>query len=173
MSSYRDHHQDFSFRNALAPFAQDQDLPLAEVLSEADVVRIFAEEKVSFGKLAHSFWTPAITLWAFLWQVISPDKSCRQVVANVLMSFALSQEPEDIDTGLHCRARAKLPVAVLRRLSLHVGQGLERVASKDWLWKGKAGGGVVGGDGGAGGIGGGVDGVVVDGVFFAAGAEVV
>jgi len=137
MSSYLDNHQNFNFRNALAPFAQDQDLPLAEVLSEADVVRIFAEEKVSFGKLAHSFWTPAITLWAFLWQVISPDKSCRQVVANVLMSFALSYEPEDIDTGLYCRARAKLPSAVLQRLALHVGQGLERVAPQDWLWHGR------------------------------------
>ena len=46
MSSYLDNHQNFTFRNALAPFAQDQDLPLAEVLSEADVVRIFAEEKL-------------------------------------------------------------------------------------------------------------------------------
>jgi len=137
MSSYLDNHQNFSFRKALAPFAQDQDLPLAEVLSEADVVRIFAEEEVSFGKAAHAFWTPAITLWAFLWQVISPDKSCRQVVANVLLSFALSYEPEDNDTGLYCRARAKLPAAVLRRLALHVGHGLERVAPKDWLWKGK------------------------------------
>jgi putative transposase len=137
MSSYLENHQNFTFRNALAPFAQDQDLPLAEVLSEADVVRIFAEEKVSFGTLAHSFWTPALTLWAFLWQVISPDKSCRQVVANVLLSFALSHEPEDIDTGLYCRARAKLPSAVLRRLALHVGHGLERVAPEDWLWKGK------------------------------------
>ena len=117
MSSYVDNHQNFTFRNALAPFAQDQDLPLAEVLSEADVVRIFAEEKVSFGTVAHAFWTPALTLWAFLWQAISPDKSCRQVVANVLMSCALSYEPEDIDTGLYCRARAKLPVAVLRRLA--------------------------------------------------------
>ena len=137
MSSYVENHQNFTFRNALAPFAQDPDLPLAEVLTEADVARIFAEEKVSFGKLAHSFWTPAITLWAFLWQVISPDKSCRQVVANVLMSFALSYEPEDIDTGLYCRARAKLPAAVLRRLALHVGHGLERVASEDWLWNGR------------------------------------
>ena len=63
MSSYVENRQNFTLRNALAPFAQDQDLPLAEVLSEADVVQIFAEEKVSFGKLAHSFWTPAITLW--------------------------------------------------------------------------------------------------------------
>jgi hypothetical protein len=138
MSSYLENHQDFNFRNALAPFAQDEDLPLAEVLSEADVARIFAEENVSFGKLAHSFWTPALTLWAFLWQVISPDQSCRQVVANVLLSLALSHEVENMDTGLYCRARAKLPATVLRRLALHVGQGLKRVAPKDWLWKGRS-----------------------------------
>ena len=44
-----------TFAIVLAPFAQDKDLPLAEVLSEADVAQIFAEEKVSFGKLARSF----------------------------------------------------------------------------------------------------------------------
>src|SRR6266481_1531983 len=101
MSSYQDNQQNFNFRNTFAPFAQDQDLPLAEVLTEADVARIFAEEKVSFGKLARSLWTPALTLWAFLWQVLSADKSCRQVVANVLLSIAWSQEPDDIDTGLY------------------------------------------------------------------------
>jgi putative transposase len=137
MSSYLDTPQDFNFRNTFAPFAQDQDLPLAEVLTETDVAQIFAEEKVSFGKLARSLWTPALTLWAFLWQVLSPDQSCRQVVANVLMSLALSYEPEDIDTSLYCRARAKLPPAVLRRLALHVGHRLEQVSPEDWLWKGR------------------------------------
>lgn len=137
MSSYQELPHEFSFRDALAPFAQDQDLPFAEVITEADVARIFAEEKVSFGKSAHSLWTPALTLWAFLWQVISPDKSCRQVVANVLLSLVLTREPENIDTGLYCRARAKLPPTVMRRLALHVGHELERVASEDWLWQGR------------------------------------
>jgi hypothetical protein len=137
MSSYRDTPQDFNFRNTFAPFAQDQDLPLAEVLTEADVARIFAEEKVSFGKLARSLWTPALTLWAFLWQVLSPDQSCRQVVANVLLSLALTHDPDNIDTSLYCRARAKLPPAVLRRLALHVGHGLEKASPEDWLWKGR------------------------------------
>jgi putative transposase len=137
MSSYPDNHQNFNFRNTFAPFAQDQDLPLAEVLTEADVAQIFAEENVSFGNLARSFWTPAITLWAFLWQVIGPDKSCRQAVANVMMSLALTYDPDNIDTGLYCRARAKLPPAVFRRLALHVGHGLEQAAPEDWLWKGR------------------------------------
>jgi hypothetical protein len=74
MSSYLDPHQDFNFRNSFAPFAQDKNLPFAEILTEADVARIFAEEKVSFGKLARSLWTPALTLWAFLWQVLSASR---------------------------------------------------------------------------------------------------
>src|SRR5271155_4643519 len=125
MSSYLDNHQNFNFRNALAPFAQDEDLPLAEVLSEADVTRIFAEENVTFGKVRHSFWTPALTLWAFLWQVLSPDKSCTQAVANVVLALALSRDPQDIDTGLYCRARAKLQPQALKRLTLLVGDRLE------------------------------------------------
>src|SRR5436190_1093118 len=137
MSSYRQGRLDFDFRNTFAPFAQGNDLPFAEVLTEADVARIFAEEECSFGTLARSFWTPALTVWAFLWQVISPDKSCRQAVANVLMSLALSYEPADIDTGLYCRARAKLSPIVMRRLAVHVGQGLERTAPKEWLWNGR------------------------------------
>jgi hypothetical protein len=134
MSSYRDGPPDFDFRNTFAPFAQGEDLPFAEVLTEADVARIFAEEKVSFGTLARSFWTPALTLWAFLWQVLGADKSCRQTVANVLMSLALSHEPADIDTGLYCRARAKLSPAVLRRLAVHVGRELEGASPKEWVW---------------------------------------
>ena len=137
MLSYPDNQQNFNYRNTFAPFAQDNDLPFAEVLTEADVAQIFAEEKISFGKLAHSFWTPAITLWAFLWQVISPDKSCRQAVANVMMSLALTYDPGNIDTGLYCRARAKLPPTLMRRLALHVGHGLEQAAPEDWLWKGR------------------------------------
>jgi hypothetical protein len=135
--SYQNNHRGFSFQNTFAPFAQDADLPLADVLTEDDVARIVAEEEVSFGNLPRCFWTPALTLWAFLWQVLSPDQSCRQVVANVLLSFALSHDAEDIDTGLYCRARAKLPTALFRRLALHVGRGLERVAPEDWLWKGR------------------------------------
>lgn len=137
MSSYLDNHHNFNFQNTFGPFAQGAELPLAEVLTEADVVRIFAEEKVSFGKVAHSFWTPALTLWAFLWQVLDSDKSCRQTVANVVLALALSIEPENIDTGLYCRARAKLTSEVLQRLALHVGHGLEQAAPEEWLWKGR------------------------------------
>jgi putative transposase len=133
--SYLKNHHHFNYRNSFAPFAQGVGLPFENVLTEDVVVRIIAEENVSFGKIARTIWTAPITLWALLWQVLGPDKSCRQAVANVMMTLALTRKPDNLDTGLYCRARAKLPATVLRRLALHVGHGLEQAAPKDWLWQ--------------------------------------
>jgi putative transposase len=133
--SYLDNHHNFNYQNSFAPFAQGEGLPLEKVLSDDVVARVIAEEKVSFGKIARTTWTAPITLWAFIWQVLSPDKSCRQVVANVMLTLALAREPDNLDTGLYCRARAKIPANVFRRLALHVGHGLEQVAPADWLWQ--------------------------------------
>jgi hypothetical protein len=83
------------------------------------------------------FWTPALTLGAFLWQVLSPDKSCRQAVANVALALALTGEPSDLDTGRYCRARAKMAATALQRSALRVGQRLETVTPEAWLWKGR------------------------------------
>jgi hypothetical protein len=135
VSSYRENYHNFNYQNSFAPFAQGDGLPFADVLADADVQRILDEEKVSFGTRAGTFWTASITLWAFLWQVLSPDKSCRQVVANAMMALALVWDPDNLDTGLYCRARAKLPASALRRLALHAGQGVERVALNEWLWQ--------------------------------------
>jgi putative transposase len=137
MPSLAENGPPFNFQNALAPFAQGADLPFADVLTEADVRQVFDDEHVQFGKVRHSFWTPALTLWAFLWQVLSADKSCRQAVANVALALALTGEPADLDTGLYCRARAKVPAAALKRLTVLVGQRLETATPEAWLWQGR------------------------------------
>ena len=41
------------------------------------------------------------------------------------------------NTGAYCRARAKLPESVLRRLALGTARELEARAPKDWLWRGR------------------------------------
>jgi putative transposase len=137
MSTFRENHHDFNFQHVLAPFAQADELPFADTLTEADVAQVFAEEKVSFGKTRLAFWTPALTLWAFLGQVLNSDKSCRQAVANVVLALALTREPDDLDTGLYCRARAKLQPQALKRLTLLVGHRLESVSPESWLWHGR------------------------------------
>jgi hypothetical protein len=137
MSSYPPDTHAFQFQQTLAPFLQAEGLPLAHVLTEADIKQAFDDEHVSFGQSRRSFWTPALTLWAFLSQVLGADQSCRQAVAQVVVAFALSCEPQDLDTGAYCRARAKIPVTVLQRLALQVGHNLESSAPQAWRWHGR------------------------------------
>jgi putative transposase len=127
----------FQSQHILAPFLQAEGLPLAEVLTETEIEQAFADEQVGFGQAQRSLWTPALTLWAFLGQVLSADPSCRQAVARVVVALALCRDPEDLDTAAYCRARAKLPAPVLRRLALQVGHRLETAAPPSWRWHGR------------------------------------
>lgn len=127
----------FQWKNACAPFLCGNTLPLADSFSPEQVQRRFTEHGVVFGRLANALWTPAVTLWAFLRQVLRADRSCRQAVCNVVLAFALSRPPETFDTAAYCRARGKLPTALLEHLTLAVGQGTEEQAPASWLWHGR------------------------------------
>jgi putative transposase len=125
------------FQSALAPFLTAEGLPLADVLTARDVEQACADEQVDFGTSARSLWTPALTLWTFLSQVLNKDKSCRAAVARVVVLLALSRDPKSLDTADYCRARAKLPAIVLQRLALQVGTALEAAAAPTWRWHGR------------------------------------
>ena len=127
-----------SFDKALAPFLVDAGLPFANVLSAAAVQQAFTEEEVDFGDTHEAVFTPAVMLWAFLSQVLENDKSCRAAVQRIMARrVASGQQPCSLDTGPYCRARAKLPATVLRRLARETGRNLEAQISEDWLWFGK------------------------------------
>jgi putative transposase len=127
-----------SFRAVLAPFQQEQGLPFAEVLTAQDIQQACAAEGVPFGQRPNALFTPAVVLWAFLSQVLSKDKSCRAAVLRILVLLvALERGPCSTDTAAYCRARARLPVTLLRRLTLQVGQQLEQAIPSCWLWHGQ------------------------------------
>jgi len=127
-----------SFRASLAPFLTDDGLPFAEVLTAQDVHDAYAAEGIDCAATARAIFNPALVLWAWLSQVLSPDKSCRAAVMRILVLLvALERGPCSTDTAAYCRARAKLPAAVLRRLALQVGRQLEDAVPPRWLWHGK------------------------------------
>jgi len=118
----------------LAPFLQADGLPFADVLTADDIEAAFDDADVSFGQTTRSFWTPALTLWTFLSQVLHGIKSCRAAVTRAFVAMALTRPPAALDTGNYCRARAKLPTALLQKLTLQVGDALEEAALSAWLW---------------------------------------
>jgi hypothetical protein len=79
-------------------------------------------------------FTPLVTLWTFLSQVMSPDHSCRAAVAR-LMAWVAAQGPQaaqcapcdeerEIDTGAYCKARERLPEKLISRLAKQAGSDL-------------------------------------------------
>jgi hypothetical protein len=125
MPSYDSPRGCLHFEQALAPFLAEDGLPFANVLSAATIEQAFADEGVRFGTTVTSVFTPALTLWAFLSQVVHAAKSCHAAVLRVAtLLIALERPPCSEDTAAYCRARAKLPACVLRRLAREVGRHL-------------------------------------------------
>ncbi len=110
-------------------------LPLAELLPAAEIDQVFAETGVDFGQTGRTIFTPAVTLWAFLGQVLGENKWCCQAVLRVMVLLAaLGRRPCAADTAAYCRARAKLPALVIRRLANRLADRLEE-AAQPWHWK--------------------------------------
>ena len=110
-------------------------LPFAEHLP-AD--RIQAAARAAGGFFRERLYTPAVTLWVFLTQVVDPDHSCQQAVDR-LLAFRVAQglPPCSTDTGAYCKARRRLPEQALADLTRQAGRGPLGQAEPAWRWKGR------------------------------------
>ena len=128
------------FRLILASFLQRRDLPFADVLPEQAIEKAFDDEDAMFAEEEDAIFTPAVTLWAFLSQVLFKDehRSCVAAVARVaVLLVALERGPCSSNTGAYCRARGKLSEKVIRQITINVGEGCEDKLDKQWLWHGR------------------------------------
>lgn len=116
-------------------FAQGDGLPFADVLSAERIEDALREEEATWRE---DVYTPLLTLWAFLGQVVCPDGSCRAAVARVLAWLVSRGEtPCTPETGPYCKARQRLPESLLRRLVRETGRGVHNETPAEWLWKGR------------------------------------
>lgn len=124
------------FQRVVDVFLACKGLPFAEILSAERIERVFAQHGCLFG--LYGIYTVAVTVWAFLSQVLRDGKeaSCQAAVARVVSHCQqMGIAAPTSDTGDYCRARAKLVEAAIHALSCDVAAGLELVAEKAWLWK--------------------------------------
>src|SRR3954447_2097807 len=116
-------------------FLQEGGLPFAEVLSSASLTEAVAEVKAPWED---RIFSPLVTLWVSLGQVLNADQSCRAAVAR-LIAHRVSQglEPCSSETGAYCQARKRLPERFFAAVARLVGQSLDARVDSQWLWKGR------------------------------------
>jgi putative transposase len=115
-------------------FDHEQGLPFRNLLSTDVVSPLLDELGLVFREC---IYTPAVTLWVFLSQVISADHSCRDAVTRLLaFRVANGQEPCSPETGAYCTARGKLPEQLFTRLVKKTAEQSHRAVEPDWRWHG-------------------------------------
>jgi hypothetical protein len=110
------------------------ELPFGDLLTADQIDDAVRAESITFRD---RLYTPAVTLWAFLWQVLDPNGSCRDAVLRVIGWCARTGRPVPAtDTGAYCKARARLPVGLIHRLVAGVANRTAASARADWVWRG-------------------------------------
>jgi len=99
---------------------QSDDLPLADVLSDQLFKDVFEEERIVFGLADEDVFTPAITLWAMVSQFpfSGPGRSVKAAAGRIVSLYAqVAGRVVAQNAGNYCRAKAKIPVAALKKLT--------------------------------------------------------
>ena len=110
-------------------------LPFCELLPGGLAEQAIRDEDVSFR---HRLFSPLVTLWVFLSQVLDADHSCRAAVARFLAwRTAQGLPPCSADPSAYNKARHRLPQGVLTRLTRLTGRQAQERAPAPWRWKGR------------------------------------
>jgi putative transposase len=124
-----------SFRATVAEARRHGDLYFAALLPQDRILKAFGAARAAWQGWVY---TPAVTVWAFLSQCLSPDHSCRDAVARLIAwRVARGLAPCSADTGAYCTARSDLPEKALHALVRDTGKQAEDEAPQAWLWHGR------------------------------------
>ncbi len=100
-------------------------LPFQQLLPESFIADALDEEKI---KYRHRIFSPIVTIWAFLSQVLDPDKTCHNAVSRIIAWLAREGlEIPSEDNSAYCQARKSNPSKLLQKLFINVGNELELI----------------------------------------------
>jgi Transposase DDE domain len=115
-------------------FLQDGQLPFTNVLTQEGIEQALA----AISGWLDRIFSPLVTLWVFLGQVLNADHSCRAAVARLIAHrLAHGQKPCSAETGAYCQARKRLPESFFSDVARRAGRELEANVCPQWLWKGR------------------------------------
>jgi hypothetical protein len=109
-------------------------LPFRKVLPE----RLFEEAlEAEAIRYRDRLFSPMVTVWAFLSQILDQDNTCANAVSRVIAWLASEDQPlPSPDPSAYCQARKRLPETLFRRLLPITGDRLEKQVGEESLWHG-------------------------------------
>ena len=115
-------------------------LHFSDVLSETDIQKAFDDADCRFAENEDNVFTSALTLWAFLSQMLftGAARSCNATVMRV-RDFLVSQgkTPCSSNSGAYCKARNKIREDVPKHLIRSVCDKSEQKVQRNWTWNGR------------------------------------
>ena len=96
---------------------------LGEVLAAPELEHIFLEET---GHHRQRLYPPLVTLRLFIDQILCGEQACQVAVSQRLAARVMQGHAQcSLSTGPYCKARKRLSLKLLQRLSRHVGAQMQ------------------------------------------------
>ncbi len=80
-------------QSIIEQFNSSYGLPFQQLLPQETIEQFLAVEKIKYRQ---RLFTPIVTLWTFLSQVLAPDKTCHNAVSRVIAWLAWLREGNSI-----------------------------------------------------------------------------
>ncbi len=116
-------------------YSSSMGLPFQKLLPESFLADALDEEKIKYRQ---RIFSPIVTIWAFLSQVLDTDKSCHNAVSRIIswLAGAGAEIPSE-DNSAYCQARKRLPEKLIEKLFIEVGNKLESNTTPEQIWCGR------------------------------------
>ena len=123
------------FRIVRDKFARDNGLPFGRILSREYVLGVLESEGHRYRSRV---FCPLVTLWGWLSQCLSQDKSLNETVSRILAHRVATGLPAcSASSAAYSKARERFPEPVMKRLAKEIGRKVHDTAEHAWNWHGR------------------------------------
>jgi hypothetical protein len=120
-------------KKIITDFKNSPELPFNKVLTAEEINKTM--DKLPYR---NRIFTPSVTLWAFLSQVMDADPSQQMAVSRVVAeAIVQGKEPPSSNTAGYSKARSRLPEDVVSSLVIETAEQLVANTPSEWLWNGR------------------------------------
>ena len=111
-----------------------EQMRLTQIFTDEHIHQLCDELEIRFRQ---RHFTPAVTLGLFVAQCLSRGDACSTVMTKFnRQRKQLGQSPCSEDASAYCKARSRLSVVLINRLTQRTVEMLGAKASSQWKWKG-------------------------------------